>query len=150
MLLQKTILSIHVATIEVRVDNPTQSRLAGLARGQTYSDALAQQLANVAIGAERAAVQMRFKRDISLNRWIGVVRENLEQARKAGLISTDLEHQVGQGCHNGLRRSKTAATKRTTDWSTPSVRARSGLWLSRPEDRFLSTGQTVSRVPDES
>jgi hypothetical protein len=97
MLLQKTILSINVATIEVRVDKPTQSRLAGLARGQTYSDALAQQLANVAIGAERASVQMRFKRDISLNRWIGVVRENLEQARKAGLISADLEHQVGQG-----------------------------------------------------
>lgn len=97
MLLQKTILSINVATIEVRVDKPTQTRLAGLAHGQTYSDALAQQLANVAIGAERAAVQMRFKRDISLNRWIGVVRENLEQARKAGLIGADLEHQVGQG-----------------------------------------------------
>ena len=97
MLLQKTILSINVATIEVRVDKPTQARIAGLARGQAYSDALAQQLANVAIGAERAVVQMRFKRDISLNRWMGVVRENLEQARKAGLINADLERQVGQG-----------------------------------------------------
>lgn len=97
MLLQKTILNINVATIEVRVDKPTQTRLAGLARGQQYSDALAQQLANVAIGAERAVVQMRFKRDISLKRWIGVVRENLEQARKAGLIDADLERQVGQG-----------------------------------------------------
>ena len=97
MLLQKTILSINVATIEVRVDKPTQARLAGLARGQTYSEALAQQLANVAIGAERAVVQMRFKRDISLSRWMGVVRENLEQARKAGLINADLERQVGQG-----------------------------------------------------
>jgi hypothetical protein len=97
MLLQKTILSINVATIEVRVDKPTQSRLAGIASGQQYSDALGQQLANVAIGAERAVVQMRFKRDISLNRWMGVVRENLEQARKAGLINADLERQVGQG-----------------------------------------------------
>ena len=97
MLLQKTILSINVATIEVRVDKPTQARIAGLARGQAYSDALAQQLANVAIGAERAVVQMRFKRDISLNRWMGVVRENLEQARKAGLINADLERQVDQG-----------------------------------------------------
>src|SRR5664279_5440361 len=86
MLLQKTILSINVATIEVRVDKPTQTRLAGIASGQHYSDGLAQQLANVAIGAERAVVQMHFKRDIGLNRWIGVVRENLEQARKAGLI----------------------------------------------------------------
>jgi len=97
MLLQKTILSINVATIEVRVDKPTQTRLAGIASGQPYSEALAQQLANVAIGAERAVVQMHFKRDIGLNRWIGVVRENLEQARKAGLISADLERQVGQG-----------------------------------------------------
>jgi len=97
MLLQKTILSINVATIEVRVDKPTQTRLAGIASGQQYSEALAQQLANVAIGAERAVVQMHFKRDIGLNRWIGVVRENLEQARKAGLISADLERQVGQG-----------------------------------------------------
>jgi hypothetical protein len=97
MLLQKTILSINVATIEVRVDKPTQTRLTGIASGQQYSDALAQQLANVAIGAERAVVQMHFKRDIGLNRWIGVVRENLEQARKAGLISADLERQVGQG-----------------------------------------------------
>jgi hypothetical protein len=97
MLLQKTILSINVATIEVRVDKPTQTRLAGIASGQQYSDGLAQQLANVAIGAERAVVQMHFKRDIGLNRWIGVVRENLEQARKAGLISADLERQVSQG-----------------------------------------------------
>jgi len=97
MLLQKTILNVNVATIEVRVDKPTQSRLAGLGRGQQYSDALSHQLANVAISAERAVVQMRFKRDISLNRWMGVVRENLEQARKAGLINADLERQVGQG-----------------------------------------------------
>jgi hypothetical protein len=97
MMLQKTILSINVATIEVRVDKPTQTRLAGLARGQTYSDVLAQQLANAAIEAEQAVVQMRFKRDISLSRWMGVVRENLEQARKAGLINADLERQVGQG-----------------------------------------------------
>ena len=97
MLLQKTILSINVATIEVRVDKPTQTHLAGIASGQQYSEALAQQLANVAIAAERSVVQMHFKRDIGLNRWIGVVRENLEQARKAGLISADLERQVGQG-----------------------------------------------------
>jgi hypothetical protein len=97
MLLQKTILSINVATIEVRVDPSTQTRLAALARGQNYSDELARQLANVAIEAQHAVVQMRFKRDVSLSRWMGVVRDNLEQARKAGLIGADLERQVGQG-----------------------------------------------------
>jgi hypothetical protein len=97
MLFQKTFLRINVATIEVRVDKPAQAKLASLAQGQKYSDALAQQLAGVAIGAERAVVQMTFKRDVGLNRWIDVVRENLEQARKAGLISPDLERRVGQG-----------------------------------------------------
>jgi hypothetical protein len=97
MLLQKTILRINVATIEVRVDKAAQGRLAGLLRGQAYSDGLAAQLANVAIGAEHAVVQMKFKRDVSLDRWMGVVRENLEQARKAGLIPADLERRVSQG-----------------------------------------------------
>jgi len=97
MLLQKTFLKINVATIEVRVDKPTQTRFAGLARGQAYSEGLAQQLANVAIGAERAVVEMRFKRDVSLNRWIDVVRDNLKQARAAGLIAPDLEKRVSQG-----------------------------------------------------
>jgi hypothetical protein len=96
MLLQKTILRINVATIEVRVDKAAQTRFVGIARGQAYSDGLEQQLANVAVGAGRAVVQMRFKRDIPLGRWMGVVRDNLEQARKAGLITADLEKRVGQ------------------------------------------------------
>jgi hypothetical protein len=58
---------------------------------------LAQQIANVAIAAERAVDQMQFKRGVSLDRWIGVVRENLEQARAAGLIDAGLEKQVSQG-----------------------------------------------------
>lgn len=97
MALQKTFLRINVATIEVRVDKATEGRLAGLAAGKEYSEGLAAQLANVAIAAERAVVQMEFRRDISLDRWMGVVRENLEQARKAGLIDAALEQKVGKG-----------------------------------------------------
>ena len=97
MLLQKTILRINVATIEVRVDKPTQTRLAALACGQGYSDGLAEQLAHVAIASERAVVQMHFKRDVSLDRWMGGLRENLDQARKAGLIAPDIERKVSQG-----------------------------------------------------
>jgi hypothetical protein len=102
MLLQKTFLKINVATIDVRVDKPTQARLASLASGKAYSDGLAEQLAHVSIGAERAVVQMAFKRDVSLDRWIGVVRENLEQARKAGLIDAGLERKVSQELPNSF------------------------------------------------
>jgi hypothetical protein len=95
MLLQKTILKVNVATIDVRVDPKTQGRLTELARGKSYSDGLGHQLALAAIDASRAVVQMQFKRDVSLDRWIGVVKDNLEQARKAGLITAEVEKRVG-------------------------------------------------------
>jgi hypothetical protein len=97
MILQKTLFKINVATIDVRVDKPTQTHVSGIARGQAYSDGLAAQLAHIIISADRAVVQMQFMRDVSLSRWMGVVRDNLEQARKVGLITPDLEKRVSQG-----------------------------------------------------
>jgi hypothetical protein len=97
MLLQKTVLKINVATIDVRVDRPTQSRFAELARDKPYSYELDAQLAAAAIGAARAAVQMQFVRDVPLNRWMSVVRDNLELAREAGLITRDIERKVSDG-----------------------------------------------------
>jgi hypothetical protein len=95
-MLQKTFLRIDVAAVDVRVDRPTQSRLVALAGGKTYSDALAQQLAPVAMAAARAVLQMQFKHDVSLDRWMGVVRDYLDQARAAGLVARDLSQRVGQ------------------------------------------------------
>src|SRR6185295_15283977 len=80
MLLQKTVLNINVATIDIRVDKGTQSRFTQLAGGKPYSSELEHQLALAAIDARHAVVEMKFKRDIPLNRWIGVVKDNLEQA----------------------------------------------------------------------
>ena len=95
MLLQKTVLNINVATIDVRFDRGTQSRFAQLATGKSYSPELGHQLALAAIDAKHAVVVMQFKRDIPLNRWIGVVKDSLEEARKAGLITADVEKTVG-------------------------------------------------------
>ncbi len=97
MLLQKTVLKIDVATVDVRVDKPTQAHFAELARGQAYSYPLDAQLAAAAIAAPHAIVQMQFVRDVPLNRWIGVVRDNLELAREAGLIGRDIEQRVSNG-----------------------------------------------------
>jgi hypothetical protein len=97
MLLQKTVLKINVANIDVRFDKPTQSKLASLVGGKPYSYELDDQLARVAIAAPHAVVQMQFVRDIPLNRWIGVVRDNLELAREAGLIGRDIEQKVSNG-----------------------------------------------------
>jgi len=97
MLLQKTVLKINIANIDVRVDKPTQGKLAGLAAGKAYSYELDDQLARAAIAAPHAVVQMQFVRDIPLNRWIGVVRDNMELAREAGLFGRDLEQKVSNG-----------------------------------------------------
>ena len=114
MLLQKTVLNINVATIDVRFDKGTQGRFAQLAGGKAYAPDLGHQLALAAIEAKHAVVVMQFKRDIPLNRWIGVVKDNLEQARKAGLITRDVEQRVGGSLATGSARSRTAATRRTT------------------------------------
>src|SRR5262245_29460413 len=95
MLLQKTVLNINVATIEVRVDKGTQGRFSALASGKPYSRDLEHQLALAAIDAKHVVVEMKFKRDVPLSRWIGVVKDNLEQARKAGLITSAVEQRVG-------------------------------------------------------
>jgi hypothetical protein len=95
MLLQKTVLNVNVATIDVRFDKATQGRFAQIATGKAYSPDLGHQLALAAIEARHAVVEMKFKRDIPLNRWIGVVKDNLEQARKAGLITREVEQRVG-------------------------------------------------------
>lgn len=97
MLLQKTIFRINVATIDVRVDKQVQSRLAAQARDKSYSEGLAHELTQTILDAKSAVVQMQFARDVSLKRWMGVVHENLEQARNAGLIDADLERRVKQG-----------------------------------------------------
>jgi hypothetical protein len=97
MRFQKTILKINVADIDVRIDKPTQARVADLARNHGYSESLEQQIAPVAIGAARAVVQMQFVRDVPLKRWMGVVRDNLEQAREAGLITKEIEKKVSDG-----------------------------------------------------
>jgi hypothetical protein len=97
MLLQKTVLKIDVATVDVRVDRATQARFAELARGQQYSYPLDAQLASAAMAAPHAVVQMQFVRDVPLNRWIGVVHDNMELAREAGLIGRDIEQRVANG-----------------------------------------------------
>lgn len=97
MILQKTFLKIDVAAIDLRFDRQTQARFAELARGKAYSEPLAQQLAQAAMGAAHAVVQMQFKHDVSLERWVGVVRGNLEQARAAGLLPAALAQRVAAG-----------------------------------------------------
>lgn len=95
MLLEKTILNVDVLTLDVRFGKEAQAKIAGIAAGKGYSADLAKQVAPIAIAADRAVVQMKFVRDVGLDKWMDVLRENIAQARKAGLISAGLEKKVG-------------------------------------------------------
>jgi hypothetical protein len=97
MLLEKTFLKVDVLTVDVRFGKSAHARLAELARGKSYSEALGRQAAKIAISADDALVQLHFVRDVALDQWMDAVRENLEQARVAGLISAKTEKRMGQG-----------------------------------------------------
>jgi hypothetical protein len=151
MMLQKTFLRINVATIDVRFDKDAQSHFADLARGKPYSDALAQQLAQVAIGVDHAVVQMRFERDVGLDTWMGVVRDNLEQARTAGLISRELEQRVSQGLpqwflplhDRGYKKGDRLLYAVNPDSLRTAVTAANGQVLVAREDRDPGTRRVV-------
>lgn len=97
MLLEKTFLNVDVLTVDVRFGKKIHPQLVKIAKGKKYSEALGNQAAKVAIGADDALVQLRFVRDVSLSQWIDAVRENLQQARDAKLITPALQQKVSQG-----------------------------------------------------
>lgn len=94
MLLERTFLKVDVLTLDVRFSKQSQARFAELAQGKSYSAALSQQIAQAAIESDHAVVQLRFLRDVALEKWMDVVRENLDQARNAGLVSPKVRQRV--------------------------------------------------------
>jgi hypothetical protein len=97
MLLEKTILNVDVLTVDVRVNKATQSQFAEIAGGKAYSDALGKQIADIAVRTDHAVVQLRFMRDVSLEQWMDAVRENLQQAKDAGLLTAKVQQRVSSG-----------------------------------------------------
>jgi hypothetical protein len=94
MLLEKTFLKVDVLTLDIRFGKPTQEKIAAAADGKAFSSGLANEVASLAIGADRAVVQMKFARDVGLDKWIDVLKENIAQARKANLTTAALEKKV--------------------------------------------------------
>lgn len=95
MMLKKTILAVKVMRVDVRFTKETQERLAEAVKdSREYSKELGSKLAEIALPAERAVVVMQFQRSVSLSMWTDGLRENLDQAKNAKLISNDLRQRV--------------------------------------------------------
>ena len=81
----------------MKFDKAAQAKLAELARGNPYSEGLAPQISLLTLDAKHARVPDEFLRDIPLKRWIGVVKDSLDQAKAAGLITAAIEDTVMHG-----------------------------------------------------
>jgi len=97
MMLEKTILKVDIATIDVKVGSGVQEKFKQVLGGKPNSPAAQAELAKVVLAADRAVIQLKFVRSVTLDQWIGGVRESLEAAEKAGLISAAVRKQVSEG-----------------------------------------------------
>lgn len=86
MLFEKTIFGVDILTVDMRFDAAMQRRLRALVQGQPYTDALAARVADAVVTAEDVYIELEFKRDVSLNRWVDGVRDNLRKAQGWGVI----------------------------------------------------------------
>lgn len=94
MLLRKTLLKVHVLTVDVRVGKAVHGRLVELIGNKPYSDELGKRLAGVAIDADDALVQVRYLRKVSFKQWLEGVAENFDHAEAAGLITPELRRRI--------------------------------------------------------
>ncbi|HZO15279.1 MAG TPA: hypothetical protein VFB62_18525 [Polyangiaceae bacterium] len=88
-LVEKTFLQVNVASAKIRFDDQTARNLERLARGQEYSAERAERIARTAVKAQNAYAVVRFERDVPLDRFIKAVRQNLQRAKKAGMITEE-------------------------------------------------------------
>jgi hypothetical protein len=97
MLIEKTLLAVDVATLEVRVDPKTEVAFESIAKGKPYTQALESELARTMFGAKFAVFELTFLRGISLSQYVDGVRESLNDAHEAGLIDDALRKRVSAG-----------------------------------------------------
>ena len=88
MLLEKTVFSVDVLWLSVRVDGPTAGRLDELG-SRERTDELEDTIARVAASARCVVAQLDFVRDVSLDRFLGGIRASSGAAARAELISED-------------------------------------------------------------
>jgi hypothetical protein len=96
MLLEKTFLNVDVLTVEIRLPPETAESLRTLAAGQKPNAGLTDRIAARAYRAEDAYVEIRFKRNVSLDEFVAAVRKNLERARKASMIDEETYQNVSR------------------------------------------------------
>lgn len=87
MLLEKTIFKVDVLTLDVRLGLLEAARLDSLLAGREFSEDLADSVAAVALASRDAWARIEFQRGVSLDQFLGGVRDNLRHAEEAGIVT---------------------------------------------------------------
>jgi hypothetical protein len=87
--LRKTMLRVEVARVQIRVDEPTQRKLAELASGRQSSKALDDGIVRAVMGTSSAVITSELRRDVPFDKYSESVYDDLESARESGLIAKD-------------------------------------------------------------
>lgn len=93
---ERTIFNVDVLQLEVGFDTETAQTFSALIRGQRYDDALAQQVVDAALVAPDVMVRTQFLRDVSLDQFLGGMRDNLRNARENGYLTEDEERLIAR------------------------------------------------------
>lgn len=100
MLLEKTLFKVDVLTLDVRLGVDATRRVEALLDGNRSDggavsrDRLRDSLAAVALGTHDAWALIEFQRNVSLDQFLGGVRDNLREATRAGVIQPATFHSI--------------------------------------------------------
>lgn len=89
MLLEKTIFSVDVLWLSVRIDGSVAGPLGDLGRRERTEER-GDSVATLAVDARCATARLDFVRDVSLDRFLGAIRESTRAARKADFIGEEI------------------------------------------------------------
>lgn len=98
MKLERTIFQVDVLTLGVRVDSATAAAIDRLMDGgSAYDEAAAARIAERALEAEEVVAGIEFLRDVSLERFLDAVREDMRKAVDAGWLAPEGYRTVSEG-----------------------------------------------------
>ncbi len=87
MLLEKTIFKVDVLTLDIWLGPRETARLDSLLAGREFSADLVDSVAAVALDSRNLWARIEFKRDVSLDQFLGGIRDNLRRAEEAGVVT---------------------------------------------------------------
>lgn len=98
MLLEKTILSVDVLTLDVRIDAAGAGRiadaLAGVEQRDDGSEAL---VAEVALEADELVGRIEFQRDVRLDQFLDAINDDMQKAVDVGWLEPAAYREVRDG-----------------------------------------------------